>query len=162
MRRNISPATNIEASLKTCTQVQLTNRLIIDLVSSQSVPSQSVLGRLLLTVGVSFTQATFSRDLRALNLVKTQQGYVFPDDINLPINKRHLLSETLSQFLTEVISAQNLVVVKTNPGSARPLAQFFDLSEWTEILGMVAGDDTLLLIAKTSSAAKKFSGRSVV
>lgn len=133
------------------------HRLIIDLVSSQSVPSQSVLGRLLHTFGVSVTQATLSRDLRALNLVKTQQGYVLPDDINPTTNKRHLLSETLSQFLTEVISAHNLVVVKTNPGSAMPVARSFDLSGWAEILGTVAGDDTLLLVAKNSAAAKKIT-----
>ncbi len=135
----------------------LRHRLILDLVASRPVTSQGVLGELLQARGVTVAQATLSRDIRELNLVKGAKGYVFPETEASTGDRRHSLRETLIQFLTEVIPARNLVVVKTNPGSAMPVARSFDMSGWSEILGTVAGDDTLLLVTKDSSAAKKIA-----
>ena len=133
------------------------HRLILDLVASRPVTSQGTLGKLLRERGVTAAQATLSRDVRDLNLVKGAKGYVIPETEGSTGDRRQPLRETLLQFLTEVIPARNLVVVKTNPGSAMPVARSFDMSGWNAILGTVAGDDTLLLVARDSLAAKKIA-----
>lgn len=126
---------------------------IFNLIQSSSILSQLELGTRLKSEGVNVTQATLSRDLRALNLVKTPQGYRSPETLSSGFNSNHQ-RQTISQFMTEVAEAGNLVVVKTNPGNASPVARALDTIGWREIVGTVAGDDTILVATQGAHAAR--------
>ncbi|MBI3405123.1 MAG: ArgR family transcriptional regulator [Acidobacteria bacterium] len=90
-------------------------------------------------------QATLSRDLHELKLVKTEKGYKqmggAAEEKPAP-----LLAQVLREFLTDLRPAQNLLVLKTPPGGAQPIAFALDREAWKEIAGTIAGDDTILLI----------------
>ncbi len=92
------------------------------------------------------TQATLSRDIHELGLVKTAEGYKVPQgeeaEIHLPSIER-----LIQEFVYDVKTAQNLVVVKTSPGSAQPVSAAMDAEEWDEVVGTIGGDDTILAIA---------------
>src|SRR5262245_40157523 len=113
---------------------------ILKLVQSRSILSQLELGRKLKAAGVNATQATLSRDLRELNLIKTIQGYRAPDVLRVAEGNHHPPRHTLTRFVIHVQVAGNLVVVKTNPGDASPVARALDMIGWSEIVGTVAGD----------------------
>ncbi len=126
---------------------------IFNLIQSSSILSQLELVTRLKSEGVNVTQATLSRDLRELNLVKTPQGYRSPETLSSGFNSNHQ-RQTISQFMTEVAEAGNLVVVKTNPGNASPVARALDTIGWREIVGTVAGDDTILVATRGAHAAR--------
>ena len=127
---------------------------ILTLVRSQPVKSQQELNLLLIRTGLRTTQATLSRDLRDLNLVKTSGGYRLPADLSDLRRDESRLRQTISQFMTDVAAANNLVVVRTSPGSAHPVALSLDGSGWKDIVGTVAGDDTVLVVARNAPAAR--------
>ena len=132
---------------------------IMNLIQSSSILSQLELGERLRTEGVSVTQATLSRDLRELNLVKTAQGYRSPDNLSPAMPNGNHQRQTISQFMTEVAAAGTLVVVKTNPGNASPVARALDTIGWKEIVGTVAGDDTILVATHNAPAARAIRKR---
>ncbi|MFN8008539.1 MAG: arginine repressor [Terriglobia bacterium] len=127
---------------------------ILALVQSRSVANQAVLARQLSAEGIEVTQATLSRDLHELNLVKTVEGYKLPGQLLAPSGNKEQLEKTIAQFLNEAEAAGNLVVVKTNPGNAAPVARSLDNIAWAEIVGTVAGDDTVLVVTRSTPAAK--------
>jgi len=126
---------------------------ILKLLSGQAVASQDELRRQLGHLGVRVTQATLSRDLRELRLVKTSAGYrplasaAAEEASPLPN-----LPRTLKQFLLDVRSAQNMLILKTPPSGAQPLAAAVDSEHWKEVAGTLAGDDTVLIICSSRSA----------
>lgn len=129
---------------------------IREIVESKSISSQDELRRSLYRRGYRVTQATLSRDIHELGLVKTAEGYGVPrgsDDASdawLPSVER-----LIREFVYEVKSAQNLVVVKTSEGSAQPVAAAIDAENWPETIGTIGGDDTILVVTPdTKSAAK--------
>ena len=132
--------------------------VIRDLVSSQDVASQEQLRRRLYRRGHRVTQATLSRDIHELRLVKTPDGYKFPQgevpDAFLPSIER-----LIQEFVYEVRGAQNLVVVKTSAGSAQPVSAAIDAEEWDEVVGTIGGDDTILAIAPNAKAAAQLTQR---
>jgi transcriptional regulator of arginine metabolism len=122
---------------------------ILRLIRAQRIVTQEQLAQELASVGVSTTQVTLSRDIRELGLVKTSEGYrqVSAGSVGPSI-------ETVaSEFLLDVRAAQNLVVLKTSPGHANTLAIALDQEEWSEIVGTIAGDDTVLVIAPDNGTA---------
>jgi transcriptional regulator of arginine metabolism len=125
---------------------------ILKLVAGDSVANQDELRRRLGHLGLRVTQATLSRDLRELKLVKSAKGYQLPavadEAAALPP-----LGRALREFLLDLRPAQNLLVLKTPPGGAQPLAAAVDGERWKEVAGTLAGDDTVLIIA-TSPAAR--------
>lgn len=125
---------------------------ILKLVDSESVANQDDLRRRLVHMGVNVTQATLSRDLRELKLVKTAEGYrslgTVPEETT-PIAQ---LGRALREFLVEIRPAQNMLVLKTPPGGAQALAAAVDAERWKEVAGTLAGDDTVLIITPTRSA----------
>jgi transcriptional regulator of arginine metabolism len=127
---------------------------ILNLIRSRSILSQLELARKLKAAGVKATQATLSRDLRELNLIKTMQGYRSPDVLRVIEGNHHPARHTLTQFVTQVQVAGNLVVVKTNPGDASPVARALDMIGWREIVGTVAGDDTILVVTPDQPKAR--------
>jgi transcriptional regulator of arginine metabolism len=98
------------------------------------------------------TQATLSRDLRELRLVKTSAGYrplasAAADEAPTLAP----LSRALKDFLLDIRPAQNMLVLKTPPGGAQPLAAAVDSEHWKGVAGTLAGDDTVLVICSSRS-----------
>jgi transcriptional regulator of arginine metabolism len=123
---------------------------ILKIVTGQPVANQDELRRRLGHLGMRVTQATLSRDLRELKLVKTSGGYqrlAAEEAAPLPI-----LGHALKEFLLDIRPAQNMLVLKTPPGGAQPLAAAVDAEHWKEIAGTLAGDDTVLLITTSTKA----------
>ena len=110
------------------------------------------LARELGSVGIQATQVTLSRDIRDLGLVKTNEGYrALATEDSGP-----KLSDILAEFMQDIRVAQNLIVVRTSPGNANSLAIAIDKEELDEVVGTVAGDDTILVIMPDSETATKF------
>ena len=131
---------------------------IRDLVSSQPVASQEELRRRLYRRGHRVTQATLSRDIHELRLVKTQDGYRFPLD-EVPDAFLPSIERLMREFVYEVKQAQNLVVVKTSAGSAQPVSAAIDAEEWEGVVGTIGGDDTIMVIAPDNLTAEKLTTR---
>ena len=133
--------------------------LILDLVQQEPVANQEQLRKLLLRQGFDVTQATLSRDVNELALVKTPAGYsVSPRDTQ-PEPGYHSVGRLVREFVIEVREAQNLLVVKTAAGSAQPVAAAIDSEGWAEIVGTVGGDDTILVISQNKKSAHRISQR---
>ncbi|HLY17634.1 MAG TPA: arginine repressor [Bryobacteraceae bacterium] len=128
---------------------------ILKLIRAKSVHTQEDLARELQQAGIAATQVTLSRDIRELRLVKTREGY------------REMLAEetgpsfdTLAaEFLHDVRIAQNLVVLRTSPGHANSVAVALDSEAWPEVVGTLAGDDTILVIAPDNGTAEQIRER---
>ena len=118
---------------------------IRELLAGTRVLSQDELRCKLAEKGFSVTQATLSRDIHELHVYKGANGYAFPadavEDDDVPD-----IDETLRNFGMEVRRAQNLLVLVTTTGSAQPVAAAVDYEDWHEVVGTIAGDDTVLII----------------
>lgn len=125
---------------------------ILKLVNAEPVANQDNLRRRLNQHGMRVTQATLSRDLRELKLVKTAEGYRPLGAAPEESAAQPSLARALREFLVDVRPAQNLLVLKTPPGGAQPLAAAVDAEHWKEVAGTLAGDDTILIIAPSRGA----------
>jgi transcriptional regulator of arginine metabolism len=125
---------------------------ILKLLASQQVASQDALRRQLGQLGMRVTQATLSRDLRELRLVKTADGYRSLDAAVKESSPLPALARALKEFLLDVRPAQNMLVLKTPPSGAQPLAAALDGERWKEVAGTLAGDDTVLVICSSRGA----------
>ncbi len=131
---------------------------ILKLVRSEPVSTQEELAQALKKVGIQTTQVTLSRDIRELRLVKTVDGY----QESTPEEAGPQFSTLAAEFLLDVRAAQNLVVMKTAPGHASSVAVALDNEEWPEIIGTIAGDDTILAIAPDTSMATRIRKKLLV
>ncbi len=126
---------------------------ILKVLAAEPVASQDELRRALIHLGLRVTQATLSRDLRELRLVKTTAGYKPLGEAasdESPVISR--LARAVKSFLLDVRPAQNMLVLKTPPGGAQPLAAAVDAERWKEVAGTLAGDDTVLIITPSLKA----------
>jgi len=133
--------------------------LLRRLVTEHHVRSQAELAALLDDAGHQVTQATISRDLDAIGAVKDRMAggtYTLPANGRDQRAERRQLAKALNDFALSVVSSGNLVVVKTNPGAAHLVAGAIDRCRPDGVIGTVAGDDTLLVIA-----AEDFGGPAV-
>jgi len=119
---------------------------ILRMIADLSITSQEELRRRLAAQKLRVTQATLSRDLQELRLVKTQQGYRAATALPEESNGLPSLARALGEFLLDIRPAENLLVLKTPPSGAQPLAAAVDGAKFPEIAGTVAGDDTVLII----------------
>jgi transcriptional regulator of arginine metabolism len=132
-------------------------RAILTLVATRPVHSQDELVALLERQGFDVTQATVSRDIKELGLVKVP---IKSDDDDEPIFKYVVPSAAVSyvsrlhravaELVTSVEGSVNLIVLRTGPGSAMMVASAIDEAAWPEILGTVGGDDTILVIVRSA------------
>jgi transcriptional regulator of arginine metabolism len=124
---------------------------ILKLIRSERISTQEELAQALKKVGVQATQVTLSRDIRELRLVKTFAGYAETS----PEEATPQFAMLAAEFLQDVRPAQNLVVLRTAPGHANSVAVALDNEKWPEIVGTIAGDDTILVIAPDTSTAAR-------
>ncbi|HYA23742.1 MAG TPA: ArgR family transcriptional regulator [Terriglobales bacterium] len=137
----------------------LRQRVILELVGQGTIASQEELQRALRKRGFKVGQATLSRDIRDLNLSKASTGYSLPQGEGSAGSALPPVSRMVREFVLEVRTAQNLLVVKTVVGSAQPVAAALDGEEWPELMGTVAGDDTILIVCPEKRAAKTLARR---
>ncbi|OQA22715.1 MAG: Arginine repressor [Actinobacteria bacterium ADurb.Bin346] len=136
-------------------------KTIREIIKTRKVSSQEGLIAELKKRGFIVTQATVSRDMRHLNLAKVRDadgneyysiGAKYTGDIQTDIRKLKL---KLEENVISIDRANNIIVIKTNPGEAQGVAAALDSSNFTEILGTVAGDDTIICIAENDKNAEK-------
>ncbi len=134
--------------------------VIRELLVTTSIPSQDELRRRLAARGFLATQATLSRDIRELRLSKGPNGYALPEAAAEPSpDDLPAIAEMLSSFGLEVRQTGNLLVLLTGRGAAQPVAAGIDDEEWPEVLGTIAGDNTVLIICPDLSAANTLRHR---
>jgi transcriptional regulator of arginine metabolism len=104
-------------------------------------------------------QATLSRDIHELKLVKGSDGYRRPGESAGSESVLPSVMHLVHQFVVEIRQAQNLLVIKTTVGSAQPVAAALDASHWPEVVGTLAGDDTVLVIATDKKKAQALARR---
>ena len=109
--------------------------------------------------GFDVGQATLSRDIHELKLVKGPEGYQRADESLSAEGVLPSVMHLVHEFVVEIRQAQNLLVVKTTVGSAQPVAAALDASHWPEVVGTLAGDDTVLVIAADKKKAHALARR---
>jgi transcriptional regulator of arginine metabolism len=130
------------------------HKAILDLLDEGPVESQDLLQQRLERKGFDVGQATLSRDIRELKLVKGSGGYRRAGNGSSSDSVLPSVMHLARQFVLEIRQAQNLLVVKTTVGSAQPVAAALDASRWPEVVGTIAGDDTVLVIATDNKRAQ--------
>ncbi|MDB4916103.1 MAG: Arginine repressor [Gemmatimonadetes bacterium] len=135
---------------------------ILDLVAAHVVASQEDLRQLLSTRGMEVTQATLSRDIHDLGLarVSTEDGarYVSPESLGDDGDKP-LLSNLLPQLFARIDGVGELIVLHTMRSGAQPIAEAIDQEEFAEVLGTIAGDDTILIVTRSAEARIALTAR---
>ncbi|MDP6581617.1 MAG: hypothetical protein QF681_13260 [Vicinamibacterales bacterium] len=129
---------------------------ILELVSRHAVSSQDALRRRLARQGITATQATISRDIKELGLVKrAADGAYQTAQAETPSAAvtGDRVRRAVADHLRRADRVQQLLVLKTEPGQAQPLAFALDQAAWPEVVGTLAGDDTVLVLARTERTA---------
>lgn len=133
---------------------------IRQLVEHDAVHSQEALRQRLRTMGFDVTQATLSRDIKELGLVKRAADGAYQvagsnaHGQNAPAAAAVALARALGEFMMAVDVAQQLVVVRTGPGQAQLLALAVDRAQLTDVVGTIAGDDTILVVCRDARCAQ--------
>jgi transcriptional regulator of arginine metabolism len=128
---------------------------ILKLIRAKRILTQEDLARELKeSTGIQATQVTLSRDIRDLGLLKTPQGYQKVSEAPRGAGGPGL-DTVVSEFLQDARVAQNLIVLRTSPGNANALAVALDKQAWPEVVGTLAGDDTILVVTPDASTAAK-------
>jgi transcriptional regulator of arginine metabolism len=134
------------------------------LLEQQPVSSQAQLVELLAAAGVEATQATVSRDLEEIGAVKVRAAggepvYAVPELPKERVAPEDHLRRVLGEWVVEVAASANVVVVRTPPGSAHVVASALDRAALPDIVGTVAGDDTIMVIADERVGGARVAGR---
>ena len=137
---------------------------IARLLEEQVISSQVQLVELLATEGLNLTQATVSRDLEELGAVKVripggQMAYAIPELAKDRVAPEEVLRKVLVEFLVEANHSANLAVLRTPPGSAHVVASALDRANLPDVLGTVAGDDTVLVVCPPPEGGRQMSAR---
>ena len=132
---------------------------ILEIINNHEIDTQGELAQLLRGSGFNVTQATVSRDIRELGLVKvTASGGKQKYQAAKPVNEqKNRLIRVLKDSVQSVDQAQNILVIKTGSGMAMAAAAALDHLEFPEVVGSIAGDDTIFILVRTESDAKKLS-----
>ena len=121
---------------------------IRDIVRNKDVRTQRVLVDELRAMGFDCTQATVSRDIADMGLRKLPEGiYVLAEDLHL--------QRMVSELVTGVLRTDNMVMIKAQPGTASGIAAAVDAAELPDVLGSLAGNDTILVIAQTAEDGER-------
>ncbi len=133
---------------------------VLDVIQTRRVTSQDQLRKLLEKAGFAVTQATVSRDIRELRLVKVPGAegvghYTLPEEWE----STPPLQNLLPSLYASAVGTGNLLVVRTMTGGAQPVALAIDWEDWPEVLGTIAGDDTILVICREPDQVPKVQRR---
>lgn len=132
---------------------------ILKLIRARPVHTQEELARVLKSQKIAATQVTLSRDIREMGLVKTPQGYAsVGSEISVPPTAADVAGIARDTVL-DVRVAQNLLVLKTPPANANALAAALDQADWPEVVGTIAGDDTILIVAPDNETARELQAK---
>ncbi|MGH7617944.1 MAG: arginine repressor [Gemmatimonadaceae bacterium] len=127
---------------------------ILRLVGSHSIANQEDLKRLLAADGLAVTQATLSRDLRDLGVVRASTGegarYLLPEMLGDGDKPR--LEELLPQWFSRIDGVGELIVLHTLPSGAAPISEAIDSLAWPDVLGTIAGENTVLIVCRSATA----------
>ena len=128
------------------------HRKILELIEAKPIETQEELAEELESLGIKVTQATVSRDIKELRLVKIPCGdnnyrYGIPKE-SFVGHSEERMKRIFQDSVTHLDFSENLIVIRTLPGTASAVASTIDNSQWEEIIGTVAGDDTILIIVK--------------
>ena len=127
---------------------------IRDIVRNKNIRTQRMLVDELKACGYDCTQATVSRDIADMGLRKLPEGvYVLAEDLHL--------QRMVSELVIEVLRTENLVLIKAQPGTASGIAAAVDAAELPDVLGSLAGNDTILVIARTAEDGVRLEGLTV-
>lgn len=135
---------------------------IREVIANNDIETQDELVDILKRTGFNITQATISRDIKELHLVKVPMAdgrykYSLPADQRFnPLQK---LKRSLIDAFVKIDAAENLIVMKTLPGNANAIAALIDHLDWEEILGTIGGDDTILIICRTTKDTEEIANR---
>jgi transcriptional regulator of arginine metabolism len=137
------------------------------LLSERPIHSQAELRKMLRSRGLNTTQPTLSRDIRELGLVKGPSGYIAPsagsalsdDSTSIPGRRSGRLDRVVNQFVLSAEIAGTLVIVRTPPADASPVAFAIDAAALREVLGTIAGDDTIFLATGSEADAENLVRR---
>jgi transcriptional regulator of arginine metabolism len=134
---------------------------IRELVAGNNVSNQEELRRKLVRRGFDVTQATVSRDIHELRLYKGPNGYALPSGLNgvEEGDDSPSVGNVLESFGLKVKQAQNQLVLITTSGGAQPVALAIDHEDWDEVVGTIAGDDTVLIICPDQKRASQLRMR---
>lgn len=129
---------------------------IKEIIERSVIETQEELAEALRKEGIEITQATVSRDIKELMLIKVPTGdgryrYAFPIEQNILFSQARM-ERIFRDAVTSIDFSENLIVIKTLPGTANAVASTIDYAKWPEIIGTIAGDDNILIIAKPISA----------
>jgi len=132
---------------------------IKEIIEKHIVETQEELAELLRTESIDVTQATVSRDIKELMLIKVPTGdgryrYAFPSEQNVIISPSRM-ERIFQDSVTAIDFSQNIIVLKTMPGTAQAVAYTIDYVKWPEVLGTVAGDDTIFVVVKPPEAVQR-------
>ena len=137
-------------------------RKIRELVESYKINTQDELIKKLQESGFTATQATMSRDIRELKLTKItdgENGYFYAFHTNAAVNDINRLNHSLTHLIESVNSAGNMIVIRTRVGMAQAVATGIDGIKSDEILGCVAGDDTIFVVVRDAEAAEEIGAK---
>jgi transcriptional regulator of arginine metabolism len=144
------PLSHIYATKDMRGQKRFRQGRILNLIKTENIANQDALRRRLAQIGLRVTQATLSRDLHELGVVKAAKGYRSLSSVPAEAALFPSLAHSVSEFLLEVRPVKNLLVLKTPPGGAQPLARAVDAENWKDVVGTIAGGDTILIITPSS------------
>ena len=135
---------------------------IREIISNEQIETQDELVKRLNDYEMNVTQATVSRDIKELQLIKVPAPtgqYVY----SLPNDRRYHPLEKLGRYLMDsfvkIDGTDNLLVLKTLPGNAQSIGAILDQIDWDEVLGTICGDDTCLIICRTTTDAEEIKTR---
>lgn len=136
---------------------------IQEIITKVAIHTQEELADRLREAGYDVTQATVSRDIKEMGLIKVptpdeDYRYASPGTAH-PVNSSERLKRRMRETVVTINDSENLIVIRTIPGNAQALADLIDKGNWEEIIGTVAGDDTILLIIKPLSAVAEIRKR---
>lgn len=134
---------------------------IVRLISGRQISSQEELKRLLAAEGLAVTQATLSRDLRDLGVVRApgENGarYLLPEMVS--DETKPSLEILLPQLFSRIDGVSELIVLHTLPSGAQPIAEAVDAQGWPEVMGTLAGENTILIVCRSPAARATLTQR---
>ena len=133
---------------------------LLDVIAKHAVATQAELKDRLRERGIEADQATLSRDIRELGLIKASDDgahyrYAPLEAVAPPVHLK--ASAILARLVRKIDTSGNLLVIKTDPGQASPVGLALDRMGWPEVVGTVAGDDTLLVVVRQGTPSRKLA-----